>query len=206
MKNKQLIVIYCSIAVFILLLLGVAALFIWFPKNVTDYNADILQWTRIGAIGGWIGSIFGAIALIVSLIALLLPMKRKLDAKAEYGYFLDQSLSKTYELIVITVKNTGSKPATINNIHVNFDEHDGFLFVGLLAENTPAFHQNPRFPVRLEEGSSVDYYIPKEKFVEYLKKEVSISPYSKFQIIVDEVIDGKQYYNTKWTKQSIIEK
>lgn len=64
-------VIDCFMCYFLITAIGLCA---WSAFHVlhsigseTDYSVESLRWTMIRAIGNWLGSVFGAIALVVSL-------------------------------------------------------------------------------------------------------------------------------------------
>ena len=56
----------------------------------TNFAVESLRWTMFGAIGSWAGSVFGAIALIISLLALWLPQRVKIKVSMSTGYLLSQ--------------------------------------------------------------------------------------------------------------------
>ena len=70
MNKKRWLSIICG-ALFV----AVLYLCIWLLSRINvsigqdmDFNTETLRWTMIGAIGSWIGSIFGAVALVISLL------------------------------------------------------------------------------------------------------------------------------------------
>lgn len=57
-------------------------------KVVTNYNEESLYWAIIGAAGSWAGSVFGAIALVVSIFAFWDPKRVKIAASISTGIML----------------------------------------------------------------------------------------------------------------------
>ena len=92
MNRKKFLIIICSLLlifalVFCVLTTSQALLSIGVE---TDLSAEALRWTIIGAIGSWAGSIFGAIALIVSLFALWFPQRVKIKVSVSTGFMMSQ--------------------------------------------------------------------------------------------------------------------
>ena len=193
---------FLLIAVIILLVVGSVFIVTPIPKDV-EYDIAILRWTKVGAVGGWIGSIFAAIALIVSLIAFALPQKVSMDASVSIGSIFSQSFMNRFDIIEITVSNTGIKPFSVNGIYLGVNGNDKLMFVGLMSDDTILKPFMPIFPVRLNEGESFNYYVPKDKLCDYFLNE----NYDKdmlLEIIVDEMTTGKRRITTDRTIQSII--
>lgn len=201
--NKSVIRFVVLIMVSVVLLLGIAAVVIFapIPKNL-DYNNEILRWTKIGSVGGWIGSVFGAIALVVSLVAFALPQKIKMEASLSIGTIVDPFYNK-FDIIELIVSNTGIKPFSVNGLYLGLKGKNDIMFVGLMSADTFLKAYMPKFPVRLNEGESFSYYIPKEKLGDYLRKEEE-DYNQRLMIIVDEVTTGKNYFDTDTSIKDII--
>ena len=86
MKKTKII-----IAVLLVLAIGLMVVGIWKVYDVIlncelqiDSDTAGLRWTILGAMGSWAGSIFGAIALLISIVALWQPPK---DTYPSFGKF-----------------------------------------------------------------------------------------------------------------------
>lgn len=155
------------------------------------------------------GSIFGAIALVVSLFALWLPQRVKIKVSVGTGFMLSQipGIDKV-DAYTITVKNMGMKPITVSNIYLHFgNRKQGDIFVGVLNQNSVLQAFTPTFPKRLDQGEAFEYYLLRDKLnaalAHYEEKTPTNTPLS---IRVDEVTKGSQYYKTKWTLRTFIGK
>lgn len=211
MNRKKLLIVICAV-----LLVATIGLCAWSVSCVvlsvgpeTDFSVESLRWTIIGAIGSWSGSVFGAIALVVSLFALWLPLKVKIKVSVSTGFILSQipGIDKV-DAYIITVKNVGMKPITVSNVYLHFgNKKQGDIFVGMLNQNSILQAFTPTFPKRLEQGESFEYYLLRDKLnsalVHYEEKTPVDTPLS---IRVDEVTKGSQYYKTKWTLRTFIGK
>lgn len=204
MNRKKCVIIICS-------LLGVAALVIcacvaW--KYISSAGDDrALKWTIIGAMGSWAGSVFGAIALLISLFALWLPQKVKIKVEVRNAMMMSQipEVGKI-DAYSITVKNTGVRPVTINNVYLNFGGRKmGDIFVGMLNMGSPLQIFTPQFPKRLEQGESFDYHLLKDKLdaaLAYYEEKTPLD--TPLYIRVNEVTKGNIYAKTKWTLGTFI--
>ncbi|MDO4327636.1 MAG: hypothetical protein Q4E24_16700 [bacterium] len=211
MNRKKLLIIICTV-----LLVSIVGLCVWLASCAvlsvgadTDFSVESLRWTIIGAIGSWVGSVFGAIALIVSLFALWLPQRLKIKVSVSTGFMLSQipGIDKV-DAYIITVKNVGMKPITVSNVYLHFgNKKRGDIFVGMLNQNSVLQAFTPTFPKRLEQGESFEYYLLRDKLnsalVHYEEKTPVDTPLS---IRVDEVTKGRQYYKTKWTLRTFVRK
>ena len=119
MNRKRIVIIICTA-----LLIGALSFCVWIASQAllsvgpeTDFSVESLRWTMIGAIGSWAGSLFGAIALVVSLFALWLPQRVKIKVSVSTGFMLSQipGMDKV-DAYIITVKNGGIKPITVDNM------------------------------------------------------------------------------------------
>ena len=175
-------------------------------KN-TDFNIESLRWTIIGAIGSWIGSVFGAIALIVSLLAFWFPQRIKIAVSIRSGTMISQvPRDNNIEIYIITVKNVGIRPITVNNVYLHFGgKNPRDIFIGVLNQGSALQIHTPMFPKRLDQGEAFDYYLLREKLdiaLAHYEEKTSLS--TPLSIRVDEVIKGTQYYKTKWTLGTFI--
>ena len=172
----------------------------------TDFTAESLRWTKIGAIGSWAGSVFGAVALVMSIFAFWLPQKVKIDANITSGYGLSHIPEvNSIAVWIITVKNAGIRPITVDNIYLNFGEKEGDVFVGMISEGTPFDSYMPKFPRRLNQGEAFNFYMPVEELREGLKSiSANKSLDANMRIVVDEVITGKHYFKTECTLRTFV--
>ena len=170
-----------------------------------DLAQESLRWTIIGAIGSWAGSAFGALALIISLLAFWLPQRVKVKVSISWGLMI----GREYESYIINVKNTGMRPVTVVNVYLHFGpKENGDVFIGYL--NNGSFFQKltPTFPKRVEPGAAFDYYLDKDRLdteLSKLSKRENLSHDAPLKIRVDEVMKGRKYYKTTWTLRSFIE-
>lgn len=173
----------------------------------TDFTVESLRWTIIGAMGSWMGSIFGAVALVVSLFALWLPQRVKIEVSVSTGFMLSQipGLDRI-DSYVITVRNVGMKPITVSNVYLHFgNRNNGDIFVGMLNVDSVLQAFTPRFPIRLDQGESFDYYLLRDKLDKALAHyQEKTSPNSPLSIRVDEVTRGTRYYRTKWSLRTFL--
>lgn len=204
MIHKKSFIIICSI----ILIVGIIICGIFAGKIVQSAGDDpTLRWTMIGAMGSWAGSVFGAIALIISLFALWLPQKVKLKVEIGTGMMMSQvpGIGKI-DAYIITVKNVGMRPVTVNNVYLNFGGRKmGDIFVGVLNQGSPLQMYTPQFPKRLDQGESFEYYLLRDKLVIALKHYEDKTPKdTPLFIRVDEVTTGNKYHKTKWTLKTFI--
>lgn len=203
--KRRIVILTISIIVVIALI----AFLIW--KAVVTVNTvtdESLRWTMIGAFGSWAGSIFGAIALIISILAFWLPQKVKIKVAVSTGMMItDMPGIDRIEAYIVTVKNVGVRAVTVNNIYLNFGKRKGLgdIFVGLLNRESLLQAYTPTFPKRLDQGESFDYYLLREKL------EIALAHYEEktdldtpLFIRVDEVTQGSRYYKTKWALRTFI--
>lgn len=188
--------------------MGIIICGIFAGKIVQSAGDDpTLCWTMIGAMGSWAGSVFGAIALIISLFALWLPQKVKLKVEIGTGMMMSQvpGIGKI-DAYIITVKNVGMRPVTVNNVYLNFGGRKmGDIFVGVLNQGSPLQMYTPQFPKRLDQGESFEYYLLRDKLVIALKHYEDKTPKdTPLFIRVDEVTTGNKYHKTKWTLKTFI--
>lgn len=175
----------------------------------TDSSVEALRWTIIGAMGSWAGSIFGAIALIVSLFALWFPQRVKIKVSVSTGFMMSQipGIDKV-DAYIITVKNVGMKPISVTNVYLHFgNKKQGDIFVGMLNQSSILQAFTPTFPQRLDQGESFDYYLLRDKLntaLAHYEEKIPIG--TPLSIRVDEVTKGSQYYKTKWTLKTFIGK
>lgn len=115
MKKRRLLIIVSLIvsAAFICGLIYKMNLILQGTNAVADYETESLRWSIIGAIGSWAGSIFGAIALIISILAFLLPQKVRIKVETSTGFMLSQVPGvDRIDAYIVTVKNIGVKLIT----------------------------------------------------------------------------------------------
>lgn len=204
MNRKKLLIIVGAIA--LALCFGICG-FVLHSVLAKAGDDSTLRWTMIGAMGSWVGSLFGAIALIISLFALWLPQKVKLKVAMSCGMMLSQMPGiEKIDAYIITVKNVGMRAVTINNVYLNFGaRRQGDIFVGMLNKDSPLEFYTPTFPKRLEQGESFDYYLLRNKLVAGLAHYEEKTPLNAPLFIrVDEVTTGNQYHKTKWTLETFI--
>ena len=182
---------------------------IWLAIRCVNSAGDdaVLRWTIIGAFGSWAGSIFGAIALIISLFAFLLPQKVKLKVAVSTGIMVSQLTGvEEIDAYIITVKNIGVRPVTVNNVYLHFgDKKNSDIFVGMLNLGTLLQAYTINFPKRLEQGEAFDYYLLKDKLDIALAHNEENTPLNTpLSIRVSEATNGNRYFKTPWTLGTFI--
>ena len=203
MERKKLLIIICSILLVLAIALG--GYTTWHVLHSTDDLS--IRWTMMGAIGSWAGSIFGVIALVISLFALWLPQKVKIRVAVSSAMMANPIPgSENVEAYCITVKNIGMRAVTVNNVYLNFGgKKQNNIFVGMLNQGSVLDAFTPKFPKRLEAGESFDYYLLRDKLIAGLKHYEERTPRDRiFYVCVDEVTTGHQYHKTPWTLKTFI--
>ena len=203
MKNKDLRYFFLIVSVLLLILLCAGAIYLLVPYNYGDYNEEVLLWTRVGAVGGWIGAIFGALALVVSILAFVVPSIAKIDASLMFG-FVGGIDDNYYDVMMLTVKNIGMKPVTIKNIYLRFEKFDGTIIIQTMGNGTPIQYIQTNKQKRLDVGEQLNFLIPLDKLIVFLKDQEQIQSTSKVVLAVDEVTEGIKLFNTKISKKDII--
>lgn len=192
-----------TVSILLLVLLIGGVIYVSLPYRYSDYNESILLWTRIGAIGSWIGALFGALALVISILAFVIPSMTKINATLMFG-FVGGSNSQTFDVLTVIVKNLGMKPVTINNVYLRFKGFPGTIFISTMGNGTPIQHIQTSFPKRLDVGDSFSFLIPEEKLINFLKAQDQIKSTAKVIIVVDEVTEGYKKFETTITKSDIV--
>ena len=204
MINKRII----TIILIVLLILIIVLICVWLGSKaiMLAENDNVLRWTIIGAMGSWAGSIFGAIALTISLFALWIPQRVKISVTVSVGHMLSQIPGvNRVDAYIITVKNIGLRPITVSNVYLNFGKKRGDIFVGMLNVGSVLQAYTPQFPKRLDQGESFDYYLLRDKLNTALSNTEQNTPHdASLRIRVDEVIKGTRYYSTNWTLGTFI--
>lgn len=210
MKNKRLLLIvgFILTASAICGLIYKTSVILKNVNSTTNFEVESLRWSIIGAIGSWAGSIFGAIALVISMLAFLLPQKVKIKVEASTGFMLSQMPGvDSIDAYIVTVKNVGVKPISITNLYLHFGnpKKNGDIFIGAINLDSLLQAYTPKFPVRLDQGESFSYYLLKDKLDYALYKLEKASINSPLYIRIDEVITGSKYYKTKLTLKTFTE-
>ncbi len=203
MNSKKLFFILCFAILIVAIIFSISLIARIF-HNMNDLS---LRWTIIGALGSWVGSIFGAIALVISLFALWLPQKVKIKVEGSCAIMAKPMQdSENIEAYAITVKNIGMRAVTIRNLYLNFGgKKQKKIFVGLINQGTVLELYNTTFPKRLEAGESCNYYLHRDRLVSGLQHiEDDKSRGLKFFVGIDEVTTGLQYHKTPWTLKTFI--
>lgn len=171
--------------------------------NITNYELASLRWSIIGAVGGWIGSIFGAISLVVSLAALWLPQIVSFTVSFSYGFTTVCDNGKN--LYIITVTNVGMRPIVINNIYFHFGRKRN---KDMILSNFVWRPEDPEctvtFPKRLEQGEAFNYYLDEGELNLALRRLKDVSSNAPLRIRVDEASEGVMYFRTKCKLKSFI--
>ncbi len=143
--NQRKLLLFIAVFVSIMVLSFCAYIVLSTVCSVKD--DIILRWTMIGAIGSWAGSLFGAIALIISFFAFWLPQRVKLKVVVNNGVMISQMPGiERIDAYVITVKNMGLRAVTVNNVYLNFGgKKMGDIYVGILNQGSILQPYTPTF-------------------------------------------------------------
>lgn len=209
MKKTKIIVMTLAILIVSLLAIGVWQLSNAILKNElgADYNIGGMRWTILGALGSWAGSVFGAVALVISILAFWQPQRIKIKVAVNTEMFVNSHSSEEYvEAYSIVVTNNGMRPVTITNVYLNFGgKKYNNIFVGYLNQGTALQHFSVSFPKRLEAGEHLELHLHKSKlnraFAEYEKKTPRNT---SFYICVNETVNGQKHYKTDWMLKDFI--
>lgn len=180
MKKSRIIAAILTVLLIVILALGIYRLYNVILVNELSSGQDVagLRWAILGAMGSWAGSVFGAIALVISIIALWQPQRIRIQVSVSTAMMMSQLPGVgNLESYDVTVKNVGLRPVTISNVYLNFGckKHSN-IFVGMLNQGSLLQPFTITFPKRLE----------------------------PLYICVAEVVKGQQYYKTKWTLKNFI--
>ena len=158
MKRTKVIV-----AILVVLVVGLLTIGIWKFYDailMRELNADHdmvgVHWAILGAMGSWAGSVFGAVALVISILALWQPQRIMIQVSVSTAVMMSQLPGvDSLPSYGITVKNVGLRPVTIYNVYLNFGgkKHDN-IFVGMLNQGSLLQPFTVSFPKRLEPGES----------------------------------------------------
>ena len=183
------------------LLLGIIVISVSCASS-DNIEKDTLQWTKIGAMGSWAGSVFGAIALIVALIALFRPQMIKMKVEITSALAV---IGDGIQLYSITVKNTGIKPFTVNGVYFRFGNKKNSAVLALLPTDSIVDQFNPKYPKCVNQGESFNHNLIKVKTDMGLKSmalEHGIPMDAPLYIGIDEAIKGRKYFATKYTLET----
>lgn len=212
MKNidkRRILIVVCTVMATMLISISIWEV-VRTVTNInvnTDFHTESLRWAIIGAVGSWVGSIFGAIALVVSLFALWFPQRVKICATISTGFMVGQPKEiDEGNAYIITVKNMSVRPVTIKNVYLHFgNKKQGDIFIGMINQGTVLQYLTPKFPQRLDQGESFDYYLSKNRMDKAMTPYKSKWPInSRLSIRVDEVTKGAQYHKTNWTLKTFV--
>ena len=209
MKKIKILVAVFAVVIVGILVLGVWKLsdFILWNEVNADYEIGSIRWAILGAIGSWAGSVFGAVALVVSILALWQPQRINIEVSVNAASMISQMPGiDRVDAYSITVKNVGLRSVTISNVYLNFGrKKNKNIFVGMLNQGSMLQPFTISFPKRLDSGESFDYYLLRDKLNATLAHYEQNTPRNTpFYVCVAEVVKGQQYYKTKWTLGTFI--
>lgn len=152
------------------------------------------------------GSLFGAVALIIALFALWIPQKVKIKVVVDIGTIISD-IPEEKRLYSITIKNIGLRAITINSIYMNFDKQSNrFFYLKTPAADRFLVSSNPSFPKRLEIGEELVFYMWKDEADKHIRKDINAKNINKHcYVYVNEVTQGKITIKTDWTVKTFIE-
>lgn len=209
MKHTKIIFALLLILGILLLAVGIWKIYDILLVNELKTGSDVasLRWTIIGAMGSWAGSVFGAIALVISIIALWQPQRVLIQVSVSTAIMMNPFAgAEDVDSYAITVKNVGMRPITITNVYLNFGgKRNDNIYVGMLNQGSVLQQFTVSFPKRLEPGEAFDYYLLKDKLNVALNHYEEKTPRkAPFYVCVAEVVKGQRYYKTGWTLRDFV--
>ena len=162
-----------------------------------DFTTDwMLFWTAVGAIGGALGSIATAAAVIVALWQVRYTERKTLKLRFSDAMVMESLKVKLPRIhfIRLCVINNGKRNVVID--HWGYDYH-GKQGQALLGFNQSALAQgmNPALPFELAVENKMDLYLERRYFITQLQKAISEGVLQKSKKITFFVVDstGKVY-------------
>lgn len=153
-----------------------------------------LFWTKVGAIGSWVGGFGSIAALTISIFALVLPYR----VRTIINFHLCEQLTKrSRELYAIKIANIGTRPFSVNNVSLLIGEKD---IPSQLMGETLYLRGVETFPVpkRLEQGQELTVYLQRDILLMYLQDNGFTG-----QIGIKADIATERKSRVKWLKYSV---
>ena len=156
-----------------------------------DWN---LFWTAFGAIGGTVGALATAAAVIVALWQTKYNFKKKIRVKFTDSSIAVNDVSKR-KLICVEIINIGNRDVNIQSWGFKVNKKKQFLLYTYLADDPFLKSLNPKFPhaIKIEESQSLYYPLAlfKEQMADFLKSK-EIHPSKKIEFFIKDST-GKEY-------------
>lgn len=162
----------------------------------------ILFWTAFGAIGGTIGALATAAAVIVALWQVKHSEKKKLKLSfSDSVQMIPKDPSRSDSLYIrLSIVNIGNRNLIIENWGFHYHNGNGHALLGF--KQSPLLQAlNPRLPHGLPIENSMDLLLEKEYFIRALREGVEKKTLNESQHIVFFVTDSTgKVYETKTDK------
>ena len=156
-----------------------------------DWN---LFWTAFGAIGGTVGALATAAAVIVALWQTKYNFKKKVDVK-----FSDCAVAVNTDsikkMICLEAINVGNRDVIIQSWGIKLNKEKQFLFYTYLAEDEFLKSLNKPFPYTLKVEESMSLYYPLDFFYQQIAdflKSKEIAPSKRIELFIKDST-GKEY-------------
>lgn len=153
-----------------------------------------LFWTAFGAIGGTLGAVATAVAVIVALWQTKLNYKKKLKLSfSDSITIVPETGSKFYKYVGLTITNIGNRDVVINNWGFYLNDDSVMLVVADTSPIGRLFQTN--LPHRLQIEESISLYYDKSKFESVISECVEKGTLTKTQKILFFTTDstGKKH-------------
>lgn len=171
----------------------------WFASGIAVGDPN-LYWTVFGAIGSTAGSMIGVAAIVISIVALIMPYIVRLSTDMSEAYAIKPftpELSSNY--MRITVSNTGIRPVLITDVCVGTKKRCARICTA--SSEILLKSDNSTLPKRLEQGQVFEIGVNREVLREAL---LEITDKGRIYIRVEEASTGHSlYYRTKWKFQEL---
>ena len=184
----------------VIIIIIMAAFFLFtgvelFATYIAAGNQE-LYWAVFGAIGSTAGSMIGAAAIVISIVALVMPYMVRLAVNMNQSYTQKPGAQeKSDEEISISIVNIGIKPVQLNDICIGTKKEFASIRAAQHAMILNRVYVS--LPVRLEQGQEYSATIS-GKALKYLLDRVKGD--GRLYVMIEEASMGhKLFYKMPWT-------
>ena len=152
-----------------------------------------LFWTAFGAIGGTVGALATAVAVIVALWQTKYSQKKKLKLSFSSG-IAAMIGNKDYLFVGISIANIGNRDVVIKNWGWCLDNKELMLVYPVL--DFPLNQMQVQLPYKLSIEEQITLYMPKDKFLLNVSENIQKKTLKANKPIKFWVLDstGKNHY------------
>ena len=162
----------------------------------------VLFWTAFGAIGGSVGALATAAAVIVALWQVKRAERKKIKISfSDSMQIISQGSSQPEEKVInLSVTNVGNRKIIINQWGFDYHNKNGHALLGF--NQSPLMQQiNPQLPHQLDVEERADLYLERGFFVKSLKEGVEKGNLDRTKTVTFFVTDSAgQIYRVKSSK------